>query len=174
MVSLDFCKNHVWEKPPRYEPGEGYTKLVEARKRLLLVTDDNNEQKPRLMCTDPLSEVNRQLRAEFQHYLHAASVSNATVARVRNFDFHNVLQFLSVPNEKPLNDFKLQSNGQFTRRLTVELHGFYTKSCMENLESWIDYINLLLGTDNTAELAIFYENVKLRTTTTTATGRLLR
>lgn len=81
------------------------------------------------------------------------------VSRVRDFDFSHVQHFLSTLEEAHQGPFKLRRDGISERRLTIELQGQYTTSCMKNLHRWIEYVDAFVGPEKRAELCTLYKTI---------------
>jgi hypothetical protein len=105
----------------------------------------------------PLSRVSKQLRAELSTFLHTTSMP--VMARVRNLDFSHVIHFLSGLEEDLQNAFKVGLDGNSKRKLTIELQGPYTVSCINTLPCWIEFVHSFVGPGKRAEIAALYKTV---------------
>jgi hypothetical protein len=105
----------------------------------------------------PLSRVNKQLRAELSTFIHTTSMP--VVARVHNLDFSHVIHFLSTLEEDRQNAFKVKHDGTSERKLTIELQGPYTASCLVTLPRWIEFVHSFAGPGKWAELTSLYKTV---------------
>jgi hypothetical protein len=124
----------------------------------LLMPNKSDFGAPLLMYY-PLSRVNKQLRAELSTFIHTTSMP--VVARVRNLDFSHVIHFLSALEKGAQDAFEVRLDGTSERRLSFELQGPYTASCMGGLRQWIEYVQSSVepGDRPGAELASLYKTV---------------
>lgn len=81
------------------------------------------------------------------------------VSRVREFDFSRIRHFLSTLEEVHQDTFMLRDDGSPDRKLTIELQGPYTTSCMANLQRWIEYVDVFVGPEKKAELSTLYKTI---------------
>jgi hypothetical protein len=125
--------------------------------KAFLTTNTSDAKKPQLTCAHPTARVNKQLRIELSEFLRTSSMP--IVSRVRDFDFSHVHQFLSTLEDVHQDKFKLRHNGSPDRKLTIELQGQYTTTCMGNLQRWIEYVDGFVGPDKLAELASLYKPI---------------
>lgn len=102
------------------------------RQKAFLTTNTSDPNKAQLTCAHPIARVNKQLRVEMSGFLRTSSLP--IVSRVRDFDFSHVQHFLSTLEDVRQDKFKLRHNGSPDRKLTIELQGPYTTSCIENLQ----------------------------------------
>jgi hypothetical protein len=127
------------------------------RHKAFLTTNMSDLNKPQLTCAHPIARVNKQLRVELSGFLRTSSMP--IVSRVRGFDFSHVQHFLSTLEEVHQDKFKLRHNGSPDRKLTIELQGQYTTSCMKNLQRWIEYVDGFIGPGKLAELSSLYKTI---------------
>lgn len=126
------------------------------QQRAFLTTDSHE---PQLTCAHPLSRANRQLRAESSTFLRTASIP--VVSRVRDLNFAHVQRFLSALEEVHQHAFQVGHDGVAARKLTIELQGPYTASCISNLQRWIDFVHVFIGPEKRAELFAFYKTISV-------------
>jgi len=125
------------------------------RQKAFLTTNTSDPNKAQLTCAHPVSRVNKQFRVEVSEFLRTLSMPIAT--KVRDFNFSHVQHFLFNLGGVYQDAFKLLHDGSSDRRLTIELQGPYTTSCMENLHRWIEYVDTFVGSERLAELGALYK-----------------
>lgn len=121
------------------------------------MVDKINTHEAHLICAHPLSCSNKQLRAEFSHFLCTAAIP--LVTRVRNFDFQHVTHFLLTLEEAQKDAFRVGHDGSSARKLILQLHGPYTKPCIDNLQTWIEQVRAFVGPGRLDELNTSHETI---------------
>lgn len=129
------------------------------RQRAFLTTNTSDSHKAQLTCAHPLARVNKQLRLELSEFLRTSSMP--IVSRARDFDFSHVQHFLSTLEVVHQDTFKVRHDGTSGWNLIIELQGPYTRSSMENLRRWIEYINAFTGSEKGAEFCALYKAIEI-------------
>jgi hypothetical protein len=129
------------------------------RHRAFLTTNTSDPNKAQLTCAHPLARVNRSLRVEVSEFLRTSSMP--VVARVRDFDFSHVQCFLSTLEEVQQDTFKVRHDSTSGRSLTIELQAPYKPSRLDNLRSWINFIDAFVGSEKKAEFCALYKTVDI-------------
>lgn len=136
----------VWE--PRYQ-----TRIQEDGSRIEFAAVTRMASAPA-----PLGQASRQLGMEVSEFLEHSRLP--VVARIRNFDFEHVLQYLITPDAKPrLLRYIVGEDGTAQpNRLMLELVGPYGEDWRLNLERWIRGLDELLPQRH-AELSISHKTM---------------
>ena len=129
------------------------------RHRAFLTTNASDPHQAQLTCAHPLARVNKQFRIESSEFLRTSAMP--IVSRVRDLDFSHVRHFLSTLEVVHQDAFKVQHDGTSGRNLITELQGPYTKSSMENLHRWIEYVNAFTGSEERAEFCALYKAIEI-------------
>ena len=135
-----------WLKAPRYQA------------RLLQQTGPQDGLNARMSAAAPLCQLNKQIRLETSDFLECSKLP--IVARVVNFDFGHVMQYLREPAPRPrLQRHAAREDGASPGRLMIELSGPYGGDWEKNLMAWIESIDRLLP-EQSEELAALHKTVQ--------------
>lgn len=91
-----------------------------------------------LVSSDPVSQVKKQMRAEFSDLLRTLNVH--IVVRVKNFDFTTAIKYLNDVRRERQEVFHVREDGTSTARLKIQLVGPYDGEWKSNLKQWIDQV----------------------------------
>jgi hypothetical protein len=146
---------------PTHRQGEWVSKgplaALAPRQRAFFTNKSSDPEATQLIYSHALSQVNKQIRADFSEFVRASSIP--VVARVQNLDFSRVIHFLSALEMDLQNAFKVGLNGNSKRKLTIELQGPYSLYPIQGLRTWGAQVQSFLGQGEKAELAALYKTV---------------
>ena len=119
------------------------TTCIERPKASLFPGDPFSKKEPYLRATTSLSQVSRQIRAEFSQFLRTADVD--VVARIHGFDFgHAIYYFRSLPPDR-LQSFCVKEDGTAKCILKLELAAPDNSYWHANLAKWIQFVECWVG-----------------------------
>lgn len=132
---------------PNLPPGETRAWIIPRRQANLSAVALGDSPDIYLSTLASLGQVSKQLRLEVAYFLESCCEKLPTVARVHNFDFDQVIRYLSAPSTRSrLHGHTLHENGTVAHKLTSELDGPYDKDWRRNLPRWIDHLDEMLPT----------------------------